>query len=174
MDHRGGGLAAAPRLLPDERDAGAEGIGGILVERDTPGFRVGERDRTMGLRAFPRDGCTSSSVGYAREQVLVGPPDGFKRLMSAYNSQRLGAATVALGLAQGAYEAALVYALDRRQFGRAIGDFQGIRWKLADMAIALDAARLLIHRAAANAGSGFPTRSSRPRPRRSRRRWRRR
>jgi alkylation response protein AidB-like acyl-CoA dehydrogenase len=67
--------------------------------------------------------------------------------MSAYNSQRLGAATVALGLAQGAYEAALAYAEDRRQFGRPIGDFQGIRWKLA---------RLLIHRAAANAGTGFP------------------
>jgi alkylation response protein AidB-like acyl-CoA dehydrogenase len=90
------------------------------------------------------------------EQVLVAPPDGFKKLMSAYNSQRLGAATVALGLAQGAYELALAYAMERRQFGRAIGDFQGIRWKLADMAIKLDAARLLIHRAAVNAGSRFP------------------
>jgi len=136
--------------------AGAEGIGGILIERDTPGFRVGERDRTMGLRGIPEgrlhfDGCRVS-----RDQVLVGPPDGFKKLMTAYNGQRLGAATVALGLAQGAYEQALAYAETRRQFGRAIGEFQGIRWKLADMAIKIDAARLLIHRAAVNGASGFP------------------
>jgi len=82
--------------------------------------------------------------------------DPAQKLMNAYNSQRLGAATVALGLAQGAYELALASALERRQFGRPIGDFQGIRWKLADMAIAIDAARLLIHRAAVNAGPGFP------------------
>jgi alkylation response protein AidB-like acyl-CoA dehydrogenase len=91
-----------------------------------------------------------------REQVLVGAPDGFKKLMRAYNSQRLGAATVALGLAQGAYEQALAYAQERRQFGRPIADFQGIRWKLADMAIALDAARLLIYRAACTSVEGFP------------------
>src|SRR5947207_2687899 len=91
-----------------------------------------------------------------RENLLVGPGDGFKKLMSAYNGQRLGAATVALGIAQGAYERALGYAAERKQFGRAIGEFQGIRWKLADMAIKLDAARLLIHRAAVRAGRGFP------------------
>jgi alkylation response protein AidB-like acyl-CoA dehydrogenase len=76
--------------------------------------------------------------------------------MNAYNGQRLGAATVALGIAQGAYERALAYAAERKQFGKPIGDFQGIRWKLADMAIKIDAARLLIHRAAARAGHGFP------------------
>ena len=63
---------------------------------------------------------------------------------------------MALGLAQGAFERALAYAATRRQFGKTIGDFQGIRWKLADMAIKIDAARLLIHRAAARAGHGFP------------------
>src|SRR6185369_9680534 len=135
---------------------GAEGIGGILVERDTPGFRIGERDRTMGLRGIPEGRLHFDACRVGREQVLVAPPDGFKKLMRAYNSQRLGAATVALGLAQGAYELALAYAGTRRQFGRPIGEFQGIRWKLADMAIKLDAARLLIHRAAANAESGFP------------------
>jgi alkylation response protein AidB-like acyl-CoA dehydrogenase len=102
----------------------------------------------------------------AREQVLVEPPDGFKKLMRAYNSQRLGAATVALGLAQGAYEHALAYAQSRRQFGRPIADFQGIRWKLADMATDLDAARLLIHRAAATSVEGFPEplAAAKPRP----------
>ena len=135
---------------------GAEGIGGILVERDTPGFTVGERDRTMGLRGIPEGRLRFDRCRVPAEQVLVGPPDGFKRLMRAYNSQRLGAATVALGLAQGAYEHALAYAQSRRQFGRPIADFQGIRWKLADMAIKLDAARLLIHRAASTSADGFP------------------
>jgi alkylation response protein AidB-like acyl-CoA dehydrogenase len=137
-------------------EPGARGIGGVLVEKDTPGFRIGERDHTMGLRGIPEGRLHFEGCRVPREAVLVGPPDGFKKLMEAYNGQRLGAATVALGLAQGAYELALAYAGERRQFGRPIGEFQGIRWKLADMAIALDAARLLIYRAAANAGAGFP------------------
>jgi hypothetical protein len=136
--------------------AGAKGIGGIFVERDSPGFRIGDRDRTMGLRGIPEGRLHFEGCRVPKENLLVGPPEGFKKLMQAYNGQRLGAATVALGLAQGAYELALRYATERRQFGRPIADFQGIRWKLADMAIQLDAARLLIHRAAANAGSGFP------------------
>jgi alkylation response protein AidB-like acyl-CoA dehydrogenase len=136
--------------------AGAEGIGGLLVERDTPGFAIGERDRTMGLRGIPEGRLHFERCRVGREQLLVGPPDGFKKLMRAYNSQRLGAATVALGLAQGAYEQALAYAQARRQFGRPIADFQGIRWKLAEMAVALDAARLLIHRAACTSVDGFP------------------
>ena len=135
---------------------GAEGIGGVLVERDQPGFRVGERDHTMGLRGIPEGRLHFDGCRVARDHVLVGPPDGFKKLMRAYNSQRLGAATVALGLAQGAYELAVAYAQERRQFGRPIGDFQGIRWKLADMAIRIDAARLLIHRAACTDEAGFP------------------
>ena len=135
---------------------GAAGIGGVLVERDTAGFRVGERDRTMGLRGIPEGRLHFDRCRVPRESVLVGPPDGFKKLMRAYNSQRLGAATVALGIAQGAYELALAFAQERRQFGRPIADFQGIRWKLADMAIKLDAARLLIHRAACTDVEGFP------------------
>ena len=135
---------------------GAAGIGGVLVERDTAGFRIGERDRTMGLRGIPEGRLHFDRCRVPRESVLVGPPDGFKKLMRAYNSQRLGAATVALGLAQGAYELALAFAQERRQFGRPIADFQGIRWKLADMAIKLDAARLLIHRAACTDVEGFP------------------
>jgi hypothetical protein len=135
---------------------GADGIGGVLVERDTPGFRIGRRELMMGLRGIPEGELHFEGCEVPREHLLVGPGHGFKKLMAAYNGQRLGAATVALGLAQGAYEKALAYAGTRRQFGRAIGEFQGIRWKLADMAIRIDAARLLIHRAAARAGTGFP------------------
>jgi alkylation response protein AidB-like acyl-CoA dehydrogenase len=135
---------------------GAEGIGGVWLERDTPGFRIGERDYMMGLRGIPEGNLHFEDVAVPREALLVGPSDGFKKLMRAYNGQRLGAATVALGIAQGAYELALRYAIDRKQFGKPISQYQGIRWKLADMALRLDAARLLIHRAAARAGRGFP------------------
>src|SRR3989441_23197 len=135
---------------------GADGIGGVLVERDTPGFRIGRREFMMGLRGIPEGELHFENCHVPRENLLVGPGDGFKKLMAAYNGQRLGAATVALGLAQGAYEKALAYAAVRKQFGRPIGDFQGIRWKLADMAIKIDAARLMIHRAAARAGDRFP------------------
>jgi alkylation response protein AidB-like acyl-CoA dehydrogenase len=135
---------------------GDEGIGGLLVERDTPGFRIGRREPMMGLRGIPEGELHFERCFVPRENLLVGPGDGFKKLMRAYNGQRLGAATVALGLAQGAWERACAYAVERRQFGRPIAEFQGIRWKLADMAVALDAARLLIHRAAARAGRDLP------------------
>ncbi len=135
---------------------GAEGIGALLVERDAPGFTVGRRELMMGLRGIPEGELHFDGCFVPGENLLVGPGDGFKRLMRAYNGQRLGAAAVALGLAQGAYEKALAYASERHQFGRPIAEFQGIRWKLADMAIGLDAARLLIHRAAARAGREFP------------------
>ena len=135
---------------------GAEGIGGVWLERDTPGFRIGERDYMMGLRGIPEGNLHFENVAVPRDNVLVGPGDGFKKLMRAYNGQRLGAATVALGIAQGAHELALSYATGRKQFGKPISQYQGIRWKLADMALRLDAARLLIHRAAARADRRFP------------------
>jgi alkylation response protein AidB-like acyl-CoA dehydrogenase len=135
---------------------GAAGIGGVFVERDTPGFRIGHRELMMGLRGIPEGELHFEGCRVPKENLLVGPGDGFKKLMRAYNGQRLGAATVALGLAQGAYERALAHAVERRQFGRPIADFQGIRWKLSDMAVKLDAARLLIHRAAARAGRDTP------------------
>jgi alkylation response protein AidB-like acyl-CoA dehydrogenase len=135
---------------------GAQGIGGVLIERDTQGFSIGERDHTMGLRGIPEGRLHFDRCHVPTENVLVGPPDGFKKLMQAYNGQRVGAAAVALGLAQGAFELALAYAAERRQFGRPIAEFQGIRWKLADMAIKLDAARMLVYRAASRAGAGFP------------------
>jgi alkylation response protein AidB-like acyl-CoA dehydrogenase len=135
---------------------GADGIGAVFVERDAAGFRIGRRELMMGLRGIPEGELHFEGCVVPHEHLLVGPGDGFKKLMAAYNGQRLGAATVALGLAQGAFERALAYATARKQFGKAIGDFQGIRWKLADMAIKIDAARLLIHRAAARAGRGFP------------------
>jgi alkylation response protein AidB-like acyl-CoA dehydrogenase len=84
------------------------------------------------------------------------PARGFGKLMTAYNSQRVGAGTVALGVARGAYEHALDYVQEREQFGRPIAEFQGLQWMLADMCIALDAAQALIWKAAASGRNGFP------------------
>jgi alkylation response protein AidB-like acyl-CoA dehydrogenase len=81
----------------------------------------------MGLRGIPEGRLSFDRCRVPKDHVLVSPPDGFKKLMQAYNGQRLGAATVALGLAQGGYELALGFAAARRQLGRPIGDLQGIR-----------------------------------------------
>jgi alkylation response protein AidB-like acyl-CoA dehydrogenase len=136
---------------------GAEGIGGLLAEDGMPGLRVGYRYPMMGLRGLNECDVHFENCLVPRENLLAGPGDGFKRLMTAYNGQRIGAATVALGIAQGAFEHALAYAQERRQFGKPIGDFQGIQWMLADMHIKLERARYLIYRAAANAGHGLPS-----------------
>ena len=96
---------------------------------------------------MPKDALLATPRGLAH---------GFSDLMLAYNAQRLGAATVALGIAAGAYELALAYAQERKQFGRPIGEFQGVQWMLADMSVQIAAAQALIYKAAARAGSGFP------------------
>ncbi|MBI4562647.1 MAG: acyl-CoA dehydrogenase family protein [Candidatus Rokubacteria bacterium] len=140
------------RLIEQGADLG---IGGILVERGAPGFTLGPRIPTLGLRGIPEGVLIFKDCEVPADRLVVGQ-GGFKKLMGAYNAQRLGAATVALGIAQGAYDEALRFSQTRKQFGREICEFQGIQWMLADMIIKLEAARLLIHRAAVNAGQGLP------------------
>lgn len=135
--------------------AGAPGVGAIIVPSDAPGLTVKRRERAMGMRGIPEGEVVLSNCRVPAENLLVGP-GGFSRLMSAYNGQRLGASAVALGLAQGALEAAVAYAGERKQFGRAIGAFQGLRWMLADMAMEVESARQMIYRTAQNAGVGLP------------------
>ncbi|MDF1735045.1 MAG: acyl-CoA dehydrogenase family protein [Minwuia sp.] len=139
------------------------GIGGFIAIRDQdPGLRIGEREPTMGLRGIPEAEVFFEDLELAEDRVLL-PPSGFGRgfadLMNAYNSQRVGAGTVALGLAAGAMDLARDHAIDRHQFGRPIAEFQGLQWMLADMATQVDAARLMIHTAARSRGpdsSPFP------------------
>lgn len=136
----------------------ARGIGGFLAVRDeAKGLLIGKREPTMGLRGIPETEIRFENLEVPDEMVLQhdGKLHGFADLMSAYNSQRVGAATVALGLAQGAFEAATAFAKERQQFGRPIGEFQGLQWMLADMSIQLNAARLGVYRAAASAAP-FP------------------
>jgi alkylation response protein AidB-like acyl-CoA dehydrogenase len=139
-----------------EGKEGAPGIGGLLVEGGTPGLTVPKVRVMMGVRGMPEGDVVFRDCRVPAANLVAPPGEGFKRLMTAYNVQRLGAATVALGIAQGAFELAAGYAVRREQFGQPIGEFQGIQWMLADMMIQLEASRMLIYRAAVNAGHGFP------------------
>ncbi|MGD9617977.1 MAG: 3-sulfinopropanoyl-CoA desulfinase [Alphaproteobacteria bacterium] len=137
-----------------------EGIGGFIAIRDeTPGLKIGAREPAMGLRGIPEAEILFEDMELTAD-ALVLPPRGLRKgfadLMNAYNGQRIGAATVALGLAEGAYELGLAYSQEREQFGRPICEFQGVQWMLADMATQIAAARLLVYTAAAGAGDGFP------------------
>jgi len=156
----GGGVSKLHVIFARVFDEGGEeqGIGGFLTVRgDAPGLKVGRRSYAMGLRGIPETEIIFEDLEVP-EGMLLMPPDGlrhgFAQLMEAYNSQRVGAAAVALGIAQGAYDLSLDYARQRHQFGRPICEFQGLQWMLADMSTQLRAARLMIHQAAA--GAGFP------------------
>ena len=123
-------------------------------------LKIGNREPAMGLRGIPETLVEFNDLTLGADRLIL-PPEGIRRgfagLMNAYNGQRTGAATVALGIATGAYELALDYARERRQFGRPICEFQGLQWMMADMANSLDGARLMVHRAAVSApAGGFP------------------
>jgi len=137
-----------------------EGIGGFLAYRDeTKGLSIGKREPAMGLHGLPETEIIFNDMWVPKDALLATPrglAHGFSDLMLAYNAQRLGAATVALGIAEGAYQLALDHAHERKQFGRSIGEFQGLQWMLADMSVQLAAAQALIYKAAARAGGGFP------------------
>ncbi len=135
---------------------GAAGIGGVLMRGDTPGLSVTRVPMMMGVRGMPEGDVRFEDCRVPAENLLAPAGDGFKKLMRCYNLQRVGAATVALGIAQGALDHALDYAGSRQQFRQPIGDFQGIRWKLADMHIKLESGRMLVYRAASQVNGGFP------------------
>ena len=137
-----------------------EGVGGFLAIRDeTEGLEIVKREPTMGLRGIPEAEVAFNDMELP-PSALVMPPRGLKKgfadLMNAYNSQRVGAATVALGIMEGAYEHALEWVGQREQFGRPIDEFQGVQWKLADMSITIAAAQALIYKAAESGREGFP------------------
>lgn len=134
------------------------GVGGFLAVRgEAEGLRVSKRETTMGLCGMPEGELVFEEVEITPDMVLL-PPSGFKRgfadLINAYNSQRVGAGTVAMGIAAGALEHAIAWAKTREQFGRPIGEFQGLHWMLADMQTQLTASRLMLHAAAASRGPG--------------------
>ncbi|NOX62970.1 MAG: acyl-CoA dehydrogenase [Chloroflexi bacterium] len=127
---------------------GKNGVGCALVPADSPGVEDGPREPTLGLRGIREAEIMFKDAPVAAEQILLpAGPGSFGKLMRAYNGQRVGAAMVATGIATAALEAAIAYAKTRHQFDRPIADFQAIQFRLADMAILRDAARLLCYRA---------------------------
>lgn len=138
-----------------------KGIGGFIVVRgdNDDGLRIGERELAMGVRGIPETFVHFEDLVVPADMLVI-PPEGLRRgfagLMNAYNAQRVGAGTVALGIASGAYAEAVEYTREREQFGRPIAEFQGLQWMIADMSINIAAAQALLYKAAGNAGSGFP------------------
>jgi len=138
---------------------GAKGIGAVLVEKGTDGLSFGAREQLMGFRGIPTADIRFDDARVPRENLIIGA-GGFGRLMSAFGLERCGNATQALGCAAAALEHALEYTQEREAFGKPIVDFQAVQLKLSEMAMKVDAARLLIQRAAVNADAqpdGLPT-----------------
>jgi alkylation response protein AidB-like acyl-CoA dehydrogenase len=130
------------------RAAGTKGISAFVVERGTPGLTPGKKEDKLGMRASDTSEVIFENCRVGADQLLGDEGQGFVETMQVLDAGRIGIAALAVGLAQGAYEAALSYARDRRAFGTTIGSFQAIQWKLADAATKIEAARLLTYRAA--------------------------
>ena len=135
---------------------GYRGIGGLLVEHGMPGFSFGRQEEFMGLRGMPSCDLIFEDVRVPKANLVVKPGE-FTKLMTTFDIERCGNAAMCLGVAGGALEAARAYATERHAFGRPICDFQAIQFLIVDMAMKLEAARLLVYRAAAGAGQGLPS-----------------
>ncbi|HVJ08055.1 MAG TPA: acyl-CoA dehydrogenase [Acidisarcina sp.] len=140
-----------------DRDKGTRGLSAFVVEKGTPGFRPGKKENKLGLRASDTSELIFEDCEIPAENLLGMEGEGFIDAMRVLDGGRISIAALSLGIAKGAFEAALEYSEQRRQFGHAIAEFQGIQWKLADMATQLDAARLLTHRAAVMKDAGEKT-----------------
>jgi alkylation response protein AidB-like acyl-CoA dehydrogenase len=131
-----------------DKAAGARGISNIIVEKGTPGFRPGRDEDKMGLRGSVTSQLFFEDCRVPKDNLLGKPGEGFKQFLITLDGGRISIGAMALGLAQGAMEAAVKYSKQRVQFGQPIANFQAIQWMLADMATEIDAARLLVYRAA--------------------------
>ena len=137
-----------------DRSRGVKGINAFIVPTDTPGFLVAKSERKLGIKASSTAQISLDSVRLPAEALLGVPGDGFKIAMGSLDGGRIGIAAQALGIARAAYTAALLYSKERHAFGAAIAQLQGIQTLLADMATQLQAARLLIWRAARQKDQG--------------------
>jgi alkylation response protein AidB-like acyl-CoA dehydrogenase len=139
-----------------DREEGSGKISAFIVEADTPGFSIGRMEEKMGLHASNTGELIFDDCRIPAGNLLGPEGDGDRLFLKTLDGGRIGIAAMALGLAQAAYEAASAYAKERRQFGRAIGEFQGVAFMVADMATRIDAARLMTYRAAWLKDGGKP------------------
>jgi len=137
-------------------DPGAKGIGAVYVDAGTPGMTFGKQEVLMGFRGVPSSDIYFDNCTVPAENIVV-PAGGFKKLMEAFDLERCGNATMALAQASGAMDDVVAYLQEREQFGKPLIDFQAVQIRIAEMRIRVDAARLLIHRAAVNAEAGMPS-----------------
>ncbi len=133
---------------------GVDGIGSVLIPRDSPGLRVGKPSAFMSGEEWAE--LRFEDVRVPADMVLLGE-GGFKKQIAGFNVERIGNTARSLALGRYAYERARQWAMQRRQFGRLLCEFQGLQWKFAEMKMKLDAGQLLLYRAAANADRGFPS-----------------
>lgn len=133
------------RTDPNQR---SKGISTFIVDKDTEGFTVGKKEDKLGLRASSTVQLVFEDARVPAENRLGVEGEGFKIAMETLDGGRIGIGTQAVGIAQGCLDASVAYAKEREQFGQKIGEFQAIQWKIADMATEIEAARLLIYRAA--------------------------
>jgi butyryl-CoA dehydrogenase len=131
------------------------GISAFIVEKGTPGFSFGKKEQKMGIRASPTMELVFENCRIPKANLLGEEGKGFKIAMQTLDGGRIGIASQALGIAQGAFEAAAAYARERKQFDQPIAGFQGVQFMLADMATQLEAARLVVYQAAYKASAGL-------------------
>lgn len=144
-------------LAVTDKAAHTHGLSAFIVEKGTKGFRPGKKENKLGLRASDTSELIFEDCFVAADALCGKECDGFIDAMRVLDGGRISIAALSLGMAQGAYEAALKYSKQRQQFGKAISEFQAIQWKLADMATEIDAARLLTLRSAAMKDAGMKT-----------------
>ena len=137
-------------------DKGANGISAFVIEATDPGFSVGQKERKMGIKGSPTCEIYFEDCRIPVGRLIGEEGQGFKTALKTLDHTRLGIGAQAVGIAQGALDAAVDYVKERRQFGQAIADFQGIQWMVADMAMRIEAARQLVYVAAAKAERGAP------------------
>jgi alkylation response protein AidB-like acyl-CoA dehydrogenase len=140
-----------------DKSQGTRGLSAFVVEKGTPGFRPGKKENKLGLRASDTSELIFEDCEIPAENLLGKEGEGFIDSMRILDGGRISIAALSLGIGRGAYDAARNYVKQRHQFGKAISEFQGIQWKLADMATQLDAARLLTQRAAVMKDAGQKT-----------------
>jgi len=137
-------------------DPGAKGIGAVLVENGTPGLSFAKTEELMGFRGIPSADMIFENAPVPADHVIV-PAGGFRKLMEAFDLERCGNATMSLALASAALDETLAYVQERQQFGKPLIDFQAVQMKIAEMAMRVDASRMLIYRAVTNAQAGLPS-----------------
>jgi len=131
-----------------DRSKGKKGISAFIVENDSPGFIVSKKENKLGMRCCDTSALAFDNCRVPKENLLGEEGTGFAQALTVLDGGRISIAALAVGIGQGALDASIKYAKERKQFGKAIGEFQGIQWKLADMATEIEASRLLTYRAA--------------------------